>query len=245
MFCPNCKSEYRPGFTKCADCGVDLVEHLSSDNVNAQGKVPTDSEGRQLLWSGLSSRLQEAICDALDSAKIAHKETQKGFGLLPTTAQSASFVWVDARDRAAARTIVDKLFANPEFGEPIDEEVNAETGVNPLRFNQRVFNRAQADESVESEDALPEAEDTNEFGGANESAPDDLAEDPNPDDATAEVWSGDDAEMADYLALCLRGVGVGCVLGEDGGKSRVMVLPEAEKRAREVVREVVEGTPPQ
>jgi hypothetical protein len=25
MFCPKCKSEYREGFYKCADCGVDLA----------------------------------------------------------------------------------------------------------------------------------------------------------------------------------------------------------------------------
>lgn len=25
MFCPKCGAEYRQGFTKCADCGVDLV----------------------------------------------------------------------------------------------------------------------------------------------------------------------------------------------------------------------------
>lgn len=27
-WCPNCKTEYRDGITKCADCGADLVEHL-------------------------------------------------------------------------------------------------------------------------------------------------------------------------------------------------------------------------
>ena len=26
MICPNCGAEYRPGFTECADCLVDLVE---------------------------------------------------------------------------------------------------------------------------------------------------------------------------------------------------------------------------
>ena len=26
MICPNCKNEYRPGFTRCATCQVDLVE---------------------------------------------------------------------------------------------------------------------------------------------------------------------------------------------------------------------------
>jgi hypothetical protein len=29
MICPNCKSEYRPGFSKCSDCGVELIEELS------------------------------------------------------------------------------------------------------------------------------------------------------------------------------------------------------------------------
>lgn len=28
MFCPNCKAEYREGYTRCADCGVDLVDKL-------------------------------------------------------------------------------------------------------------------------------------------------------------------------------------------------------------------------
>jgi hypothetical protein len=28
MFCPQCKTEYREGFTTCSDCGVDLVAAL-------------------------------------------------------------------------------------------------------------------------------------------------------------------------------------------------------------------------
>jgi len=28
MFCPVCKDEFRPGFTRCAGCDVDLVDRL-------------------------------------------------------------------------------------------------------------------------------------------------------------------------------------------------------------------------
>ena len=29
MFCPQCKAEYRPGYRRCADCDIDLVDELS------------------------------------------------------------------------------------------------------------------------------------------------------------------------------------------------------------------------
>lgn len=31
MFCPNCKSEFREGFTRCAECDVDLVAELEEE----------------------------------------------------------------------------------------------------------------------------------------------------------------------------------------------------------------------
>ena len=31
MFCPQCRGEYTPGLTRCADCDVELVEVLPAD----------------------------------------------------------------------------------------------------------------------------------------------------------------------------------------------------------------------
>ncbi len=31
MFCPKCKAEYKEGFTKCADCDIELVLELPKD----------------------------------------------------------------------------------------------------------------------------------------------------------------------------------------------------------------------
>ena len=35
MFCPECRAEYRPGFTRCSDCDVDLVQELSEPGMAA------------------------------------------------------------------------------------------------------------------------------------------------------------------------------------------------------------------
>lgn len=34
MFCPRCKTEYRPGFERCADCGVALVQGLPAEDAD-------------------------------------------------------------------------------------------------------------------------------------------------------------------------------------------------------------------
>jgi hypothetical protein len=40
MFCPQCRAEYREGFSRCSDCGVDLVGALS---------IPEEVDSRSAL----------------------------------------------------------------------------------------------------------------------------------------------------------------------------------------------------
>ena len=44
MFCPLCKAEYREGFTRCADCQVDLVESIV--------ELPEEDDPPQIVWRG-------------------------------------------------------------------------------------------------------------------------------------------------------------------------------------------------
>lgn len=39
MFCPNCKTEYREGLTRCADCNVDLVAALPAEAEQSETDV--------------------------------------------------------------------------------------------------------------------------------------------------------------------------------------------------------------
>jgi len=43
MYCPNCRDEFRPGFTRCGRCDVDLVESLAEAKP-AEREIPTVPE---------------------------------------------------------------------------------------------------------------------------------------------------------------------------------------------------------
>jgi len=36
MFCPECRAEYRPGFTRCSDCDVELVNEISGQDTRVR-----------------------------------------------------------------------------------------------------------------------------------------------------------------------------------------------------------------
>jgi len=67
-----------------------------------------------------------------------------------------------------------------------------------------------------------------------------------PEDATAEVWSGEEAEKdtREMIEMSLRENDLLCRSEEENGRVKLMVLPEDEGRARQIVREIVDGAPP-
>src|ERR1700674_3116451 len=72
MFCPECKAEYRPGFTRCADCDVDLVANLT--------EVKPESEDRSDLrevWTGDEQESCVDTCLTLKEAGIPYEVTQR------------------------------------------------------------------------------------------------------------------------------------------------------------------------
>ena len=67
----------------------------------------------------------------------------------------------------------------------------------------------------------------------------------NPKEATAEIWSGEDAGLARILEDCLRENRIGFRReGAEPGTLRLFVMPADAGAAREIIREVLEATPP-
>src|SRR5580658_6601307 len=81
MFCPNCKAEYRQGFTRCADCDVALVDELPEEALVAPepAAAPGDPDEDPFcsFWSGDDPRIHAELCELLDKERIPHKTVRR------------------------------------------------------------------------------------------------------------------------------------------------------------------------
>ncbi|MCU1343333.1 MAG: hypothetical protein JWN92_2756, partial [Candidatus Acidoferrum typicum] len=81
--------------------------------------------------------------------------------------------------------------------------------------------------------------------GSDEDTQTDLHEDWDEDEAVSKVWNGEQEDFADSLIACFRENGIASRKIAEGSGWRLVVRPEQEARAKEIVREVVEARPPE
>ena len=107
MFCPECRAEYRPGFTECADCGVPLVWELP----------PLPEEPKLELVTVLEARdpgLLAVVRSLLDGAGIPFQVKGERLQHLFTPGLTGGIigpaeVQVVRKDEAAARELLERL----------------------------------------------------------------------------------------------------------------------------------------
>ncbi len=249
MFCPVCKYEFRRGFTHCNQCDVDLVETLPAEEEvdHAPPQAAAQMDHPTLLWSGANAGVFSALTAALDQSGIPYNKEELDARLVFTSQHGDLEIWVPAAHLPQAETILKSVLANP---------LNSEAA-NP-------GNAVENDDSaVASEDGALTDEDAGEIRD------EDATRELYPEDATAEVWSGADENMAEILKSCHAEIGMACYVhrpgdsdADHGSASReshsdaassqsgadlfaVRVLPVDEGRAQEVVRQVTDAAPPQ
>ncbi len=240
MFCPICRAEYLPGPKECSDCQVPLVEVLPEKE--ATPVSDSDDLGASVkLWGGIDPRTFAAIRAALDESHIVHDDVTRESRLPSIYSPEPMQIWIGKADGPAAQEILESILGHEEAAglTPRAEMAESAEWMNPFKLHQRVYSGVPG-----LEDPISEQKITGPQEDA-EPVPDDLVENFDPAEATCEVWAGGEEQMAQIFKECLQNVGIGSVAREDGGKTRLSVLPSAEKRAREVIREIVDEAPPE
>jgi hypothetical protein len=215
MFCPLCKAEYREGFYRCADCGVALVNTLPQEAAGKASSGYPGGESAALLWSGADPVVYTTILNALEEAQIRYASD---LGHDPRATGVSPFPSVyDSTGGFEIRVYRSDL---PGAKRIVEGVLDREPEESPIK--------ADAGDQNDSASA-PERE---------------IPEDWDPAAASAVVWSGNDEGMAQILSDCLRENGIASRSESDTSAHRLLVQPEDADAAREIVREVIEGTPP-
>src|SRR5437016_1766626 len=147
MFCPQCGAEYRQGFTRCADCDVELVEgYLQAVRHPLANKAAVSDKYGARLWHGGDPHFYVWLLWSLWNKRVACYGAPE-YPPTPGTSGLAEFeVWVSEENFPLAKCILES--GKEEFeSEPSEEtsrraygtidEVSPETvGVCPLCFGE-------------------------------------------------------------------------------------------------------------
>lgn len=240
MICPQCKAEYRPGFTHCVDCDVDLVWELPKNAIEMR-RVGADGEYRVpggpgdpnedpfcSFWKGDDPRVHAELCSVLDEAGIPHNTVYRRDHLFNLRNYAAFEVGVPFSMYERAENAVKEAYEGAD-----------RTDVESLGLKGLLMERGEL--LAELPETLTPPEEENLPGPPNAGEGTDWY----PEDATVSVWSSESGEFGEFLVAALHENGVRCRLAANGSRAELYVLLEDEKRAREIVREVVEGKPPE
>ncbi len=231
MFCPNCKLEYRSGFTRCSDCDVDLVAALPKAAA-AQEVGVHDLRSPVILRRGINVADAAVVRDALNAAGLRFNARQASAEIVADGTPSYEF-WVDAEDRPNASSIMDEALEAAGSSEILDHSGSADpAGVSATLPDQEVpASNEEDDDDADSVDELASEDD--ELGNIED------------EELTAEAWSGTTGDLAGMLKMCLREVGIASRAARNGSKERLLVAEADLPRSREIIREVIEAAPPE
>jgi hypothetical protein len=213
VFCPKCKVEYRPGFARCSDCEVDLVHVLPEENLSSDETLTS-------LWECADQTECLGVCEDLRSADISYHVDE-----VPCEKTAEMGVkWCY------------RVLVSPDDFDRAKELLGIEAPQNTIPTSE-----AEDEEVVDPTVELPDAG----TPLTDDSKRRDTYLGPwYREDATVEVWSqdGDDLSVGIARALDANYIHCRCDSDESGAK-KIFVRPEDESFTREIVREIIEGTP--
>jgi hypothetical protein len=167
------------------------------------------------VWSGTGSPEFTAVKAALESASIEYKISEPAEYFFVLTAGPKMEIWVSNDDAERAKKVLLEREEQIDLTEFTDEEMKS------LELP------AKDDPETDSTTIIL----------------DDTSEDWDDEQPVSEVWKGGEEDFANTLTACFRENGIQSHKVAEGDRWRLVVRPQQEARAKEIVREVVEARP--
>jgi len=255
MYCPQCKAEYRPGFTRCADCDVDLVYEppaSASGSGEAGGQVENPDDPFCSFWRGDDPRIHAELCELLNEEGIPHKTVRREDHLFNMNTKSAFEIGIPFSQFEKAEAAIRDAYGTEEeqqdaalllpYGKGYGPAVR---GVFPWRPSAKGFVRAAISQKEEPESVAAAAPEEPDAKQSENISTDWDPTNWNAEDATIRVWLGEQSYSGEMIEMALRENQIHARFEKAEGRNAIFVLPECAERAREIVREVVEGAAPE
>lgn len=107
VICPNCRAEYRPGFTHCADCGVELVDSLSPESqASERPSIEPELVEVYRAWGGPQAELVRSLLEANGIECALEGEGKNRVYNLTVGPMAEVRIMVEADDVEAAENIL-------------------------------------------------------------------------------------------------------------------------------------------
>ena len=186
------------------------------DALDSSKPITQAAGGLVSVWEGDDPGEFASVKDALEKAGIPFTDQSSGGYFIFPSLRLKTEIWVSSLDEERAEKIL-------------------------LDLEGRVHPDELTPEELESL-ALPES---NQDDPDQDESSGDIPDEWDSDEATTEVWSGEKEDLAKTLMACLREIGIPSRKAGAAGHWSLFVRPEQETRSREIVREVVEASPPE
>jgi len=230
LYCPQCGVEYREGYSSCSDCHVLLGRErpVKDEELPAQAGDP-NRDPFCAFWQGTDARVLGELVTLLDEAGIPCKTLRREDHLFNRMDQPKLQLGVPASLYEKAEQTVVAAFS----GQPLLRDTEG-------FFSESLEKKFDFDENEPAME-LADSPITGDAASPRSSA---LLEDWFPEDANIEVWRGHPTE-AWMLEMSLKENEIHFRGETENEVEQLFVVPEDETRAREIIREILEGAPPE
>jgi hypothetical protein len=186
------------------------------DALDAPPTNPPGDGGLVSIWWGDDPGEYASVKQSLEKAGITFTDQSFAAYFIFPSLRLKNEIWVSTADQQRAEKVLLDLEGRVDPDELTPEEL----------------------ESL----ALPESNDDGQ--DQDTPTPSEISADWDGEDLGSEVWTGDNEELANTLGACLREIGIPSRKTGEAGAWKLLVPTQEEARAKEIVREVVEASPP-